>query len=31
MQRLTTRADPTASSDPERLVLLDGVFVGTVI
>ena len=31
MQRLTTRADPAASSDPERIVLLDGVPVGTVI
>ena len=31
MQRLTTRADPAASFDPERIVLLDGVPVGTVI
>ncbi len=31
MQRLITRADPSASFDPERIVLLDGVPVGTVI
>jgi hypothetical protein len=31
MQRLTTRADPEATGNPERIVLLDGVPVGTVI
>jgi hypothetical protein len=31
MRRLTTRADPAATDDPERIVWLDGAPVGTVI